>query len=51
MKRIVSILCMSVLLSAAVCALGGNDTGGKINLVWYQWFDAETQKNADCTGI
>lgn len=45
MKRIVSILCMSVLLSAAVCALGGNDTGGKINLVWYQWFDAETQKN------
>jgi len=36
---------MSVLLSAAVCALGGNDTGGKINLVWYQWFDAETQKN------
>jgi multiple sugar transport system substrate-binding protein len=48
MKRFLSLILAFSLLSMTVSAWGKKGSSSrvkKINLVWYQWFDAETQKN------
>lgn len=44
MKKILTILCVVLAVSAAVFASGSSEKSGDITLVWYQWFDAETHE-------